>query len=77
VEVVMRALPLALALSLEQVAVFDMDLVKAGRTKPADLLQAKVLYTIVGGKVVYEAGGRAGRERRRAWARPTLQDAAR
>ena len=47
---------------LADVAVFDLDLVKVGRTKPADLLQAKVLYTIVGGKVVYEAGGRAGRE---------------
>ena len=47
---------------LADAAVFDTDLVKAGRTKPADLLEAKVLYTIVGGKVVYEAGGRAGRE---------------
>jgi predicted amidohydrolase YtcJ len=47
---------------LADVAVFDSDLVKAGRTRPADLLEAKVLYTIVGGKVVYEAGGRpAGR----------------
>jgi len=40
---------------LADVAVFDTDLVKAGRTRPADLLQAKVLYTIVGGKVVYDS----------------------
>jgi len=30
--------------------------VAAGRTRPSDLLEAKVLYTIVGGKLVYEAG---------------------
>jgi len=42
---------------LADVAVFDTDLVAAGRTHPADLLKAKALYTIVGGKVVYEAGG--------------------
>jgi predicted amidohydrolase YtcJ len=48
---------------LADVAVFDTDLVKVGRTKPADLLQAKVLYTIVDGKVVYEGTGRpAGRQ---------------
>ena len=41
---------------LADVAVFDTNLVEAGRTKPADLLKAKVLYTVVGGKVVYEAG---------------------
>ena len=41
---------------LADVAVFDTDLVAAGRTHPADLLKAKALYTIVGGKVVYEAG---------------------
>jgi predicted amidohydrolase YtcJ len=42
---------------LADVAAFDTDLVAAGRTHPADLLKAKALYTIVGGKVVYEAGG--------------------
>jgi predicted amidohydrolase YtcJ len=42
---------------LADVAAFDTDLVEAGHAKPADLLKAKVLYTIVGGKVVYEAGG--------------------
>jgi predicted amidohydrolase YtcJ len=41
---------------LADVAVFDTDLVKVGETRPADLLKARVLYTIVGGKVVYAAG---------------------
>ena len=41
---------------LADVAVFDTDLVEAGRTRPADLLKAKALYTIVGGNLVYEAG---------------------
>jgi predicted amidohydrolase YtcJ len=41
---------------LADVAVFDLDLVETGRTRPSDLLKAKVLYTIVGGKLVYEAG---------------------
>ena len=41
---------------LADLAVFDTDLVEAGRTRPADLLKARVLYTIVGGKLVYEAG---------------------
>jgi predicted amidohydrolase YtcJ len=45
---------------LADVAVFDTDLVKAGKTRPADLLGAKVLYTIVAGKLVYEAAGPAG-----------------
>jgi predicted amidohydrolase YtcJ len=40
---------------LADIAVFDTDLVEAGRTRPAQLLEAEVLYTIVGGKVVYEA----------------------
>jgi hypothetical protein len=35
--------------------------VKVGKTTPADLLKAKVLYTIVGGKVVYEAREPSGR----------------
>jgi predicted amidohydrolase YtcJ len=38
---------------LADVAVFDTDLVEAGRTRPADLLKARILYTIVGGQVVY------------------------
>ncbi|PYQ04606.1 MAG: hypothetical protein DMF82_10250 [Acidobacteria bacterium] len=41
---------------LADVAVLDVNLVEAGHTKPADLLKARVLYTVVGGKVVYEAG---------------------
>ena len=37
-------------------AVFDTNLVEAGKTDPARLLKAKVLYTVAGGRVVYEAG---------------------
>jgi predicted amidohydrolase YtcJ len=44
--------------TLGDIAVFDANLVEVGRAKPADLLKAKVLYTLVGGKVVYESGGR-------------------
>jgi predicted amidohydrolase YtcJ len=36
------------------IAVFDTNLVEAGKTAPARLLEAKVLYTIVGGKIVFE-----------------------
>ena len=43
---------------LADVAVFDTDLVTVGKTRPADLLKAKVLYTIVGGKVVYASGSK-------------------
>jgi len=39
---------------LADIAVFDTDLVEAGRDNPASLLEAKVLYTIAGGRVVYE-----------------------
>lgn len=39
---------------LADIAVFDTNLVEAGQSSPADLLKAKVRYTIVGGKVVYE-----------------------
>jgi predicted amidohydrolase YtcJ len=39
---------------LADLAVFDTNLVEAGRTNPAQLLKAKVLYTIVGGRIVYE-----------------------
>jgi predicted amidohydrolase YtcJ len=39
---------------LADMAVFDTDLVAVGRSDPAKLLDAKVLYTIVGGEVVYQ-----------------------
>jgi predicted amidohydrolase YtcJ len=39
---------------LADIAVFDTDLVAAGRDDPARLLDARVLYTIVGGQVVYQ-----------------------
>jgi len=35
-------------------AVFDTNLVEVGKTRPSRLLEAKVLYTITGGKVVYQ-----------------------
>jgi predicted amidohydrolase YtcJ len=37
--------------------VFDTHLVDAGARDPRRLLEAKVLYTIVGGRVVHERGG--------------------
>ena len=40
---------------LADIAVFDIDLVEAGKSDPAALLRAKVRYTIVGGQVVYDA----------------------
>jgi predicted amidohydrolase YtcJ len=40
---------------LADVAVFDTNLIETGRTNPAGLLKAKVLYTVVGGRIVYEA----------------------
>ncbi len=40
---------------LADIAVFDTDLVAAGKQDPAKLLEAKVLYTIVGGDIVYQA----------------------
>lgn len=39
---------------LADIAVFDTNLVDAGKSNPSAILKAKVLYTIVGGKVVYE-----------------------
>jgi predicted amidohydrolase YtcJ len=39
---------------LADVAVFDTNLLEAGKKNPAQLLKAKVNYTIVGGKIVYE-----------------------
>ncbi|MDX1578796.1 MAG: amidohydrolase [Gemmatimonadota bacterium] len=41
---------------LADIAVFDTDLIEVGGTDPSGLLDAEVLYTIVGGEVVYEAG---------------------
>jgi predicted amidohydrolase YtcJ len=41
---------------LADIAVFDTDLIDVGRNAPAQLLEAKVVYTIVGGRVVYEGG---------------------
>jgi hypothetical protein len=43
---------------LADLAVFDTDLVEAAKTNPQALLKAKVLYTIAGGKVVYESSPR-------------------
>jgi predicted amidohydrolase YtcJ len=40
---------------LADIAVFDTDLVAMGKSEPAALLRAKVLFTIVGGTVVYDA----------------------
>ena len=40
---------------LADVAVFDTNLVEAARADPQALLRAKVLYTIVGGRVVYDS----------------------
>ena len=39
---------------LADVAVFDTNLIDVGKSDPKKLLDAKVLYTIAGGKVVYE-----------------------
>jgi predicted amidohydrolase YtcJ len=40
---------------LADVAVFDTNLIEVGASDPRKLLEAKVRYTIVGGKFVYEA----------------------
>ena len=39
---------------LADLAVFDTNLVEAGKKDPSQILKAKVNYTIVGGRVVYE-----------------------
>jgi hypothetical protein len=39
---------------LADIAVFDTNLVEAGQQDPKRLLEAQVLYTIVGGRVVFE-----------------------
>ena len=36
------------------IAVFDTNLIEAGKTEPAGLLKAQVRYTIAGGRVVYQ-----------------------
>jgi predicted amidohydrolase YtcJ len=41
---------------LADLVVFDVNLVEAGRTRPSELLKAKVRLTVVGGEVVYERG---------------------
>jgi predicted amidohydrolase YtcJ len=38
---------------LADIAVFDTDLITVGRSEPERLLKAKVLYTILGGSIVY------------------------
>jgi predicted amidohydrolase YtcJ len=49
---------------LADFAVFDIDLVRVGRTEPARLLDARVQYTIAGGRVVYEASRSTAPSRR-------------
>ena len=39
---------------LADIAVFDTDLIVAGKSDPQRLLKAKVVYTIAGGRIVYE-----------------------
>jgi predicted amidohydrolase YtcJ len=39
---------------LADIAVFDTNLVEVGKADPARLLKARVLYTIVEGKIVYQ-----------------------
>ena len=41
---------------LADIAVFDTNLVETGRAEPARLLKAKVLYTVVDGRVIFERG---------------------
>jgi len=43
---------------LADIAIFDTNLVEAGHDNPSALLEAKVLYTFVGGRIVYEGGER-------------------
>ena len=43
---------------LADIAVFDTDLIEVGKSDPAKLLEAKVLYTVVGGRVVYDRSER-------------------
>lgn len=41
---------------LADIAVFDANLIELGRTNPAGILDADVLFTLVGGQIVYEKG---------------------
>jgi predicted amidohydrolase YtcJ len=50
---------------LADIAVFDTDLVAVGSSDPPALLRARVRYTVVGGKVVYEGGREADAPRRK------------
>ena len=38
---------------LADIAVFDRNLIEVGANAPAELLKARVRYTIAGGRVVY------------------------
>jgi predicted amidohydrolase YtcJ len=42
---------------LADIAVFDTNLVEVAKSTPAALLEAKVLYTIAGGRIVHDASG--------------------
>jgi predicted amidohydrolase YtcJ len=44
---------------LADVAVFDRNLIDVGKANPAELLKARVLYTVVGGRVVHEPAASA------------------
>jgi predicted amidohydrolase YtcJ len=44
---------------LADLAVFDTDLVAVGKSTPRALLEAKVLYTIVGGRIVFSSGSQS------------------
>ncbi|MFV2089422.1 MAG: amidohydrolase family protein, partial [Pseudomonadales bacterium] len=39
---------------LADIAVFDTNLIEAGHSEPSRLLDAEVLYTIMGGRIVYQ-----------------------
>ncbi|MGD8328857.1 MAG: amidohydrolase family protein, partial [Acidobacteriota bacterium] len=39
---------------LADIAVFDTNLIEAGHDDPAAILDARVIYTIVGGRIVFE-----------------------
>ncbi len=41
---------------LADIAVFNTNLIDLGHNDPSALLDAEVLFTIVGGRIVYEAG---------------------
>ncbi len=43
---------------LADISVWDQNLVEIGKTAPARLLDARVLFTVTGGRVVYEMAGR-------------------